>query len=162
MVLLQEVFIPPCTVKLGTTAHIQASPKLETACTRVPVEVSLDSCLAVAISYSVLVALGLQYFCFANLFSYERYRRLDTDLLPFNCCAALYHGRFGQASFNTDDQHTTDDSNNSTGMPATHTDAESSAYQGRFGTMPEAKLFEPQHSGELERKGSAYHGKFSQ
>lgn len=75
---------------------------------------------------------------------------------------SLYQGRFGQASFHTDDQHTADDSSNSTGMPATHTDAEASAYQGRFGTMPEAKLFEPQYSGELERKGSAYHGKFSQ
>lgn len=90
----------------------------------------------------------------------------------YSCCftkaearhafAGLYQGRFGQASFNTDDQHTVDDNSNSTGMPATHTDAEASAYQGRFGTMPEAKLFEPQYSGELERKGSAYHGKFSQ
>lgn len=94
----------------------------------------------------------------------------ESMCLPSSCiatyticvCAVLYQGKFGQASYNTDDQQTVDDSNNSTGMPATHTDAEQSAYQGRFGTMPEAKLFEPQHSGELERKGSAYHGRLGQ
>ena len=77
--------------------------------------------------------------------------------------AGLYQGKFGQASYNTsDEQHTSDESNSSHGMPATHTDAESCAYQGRFGTTPEAKLFEPQYSGELERKGSAYHGRLGQ
>ena len=94
--------------------------------------------------------------------SLSRHYSCCTKAEARHACAGLYQGRFGQASFNTDDQHTTDDSNNSTGMPATHTDAEASAYQGRFGTMPQAKLFEPQYSGELERKGSAYHGKFSQ
>ena len=81
--------------------------------------------------------------------------------LSICCSAGSYQGKFGQASFNTDDQHAVDDTNHSTGMPATHSETPC-AYQGRFGTMPEAKMFEPQHSGELERKGSAYHGYFGQ
>ena len=74
-----------------------------------------------------------------------------------------YQGKFGQASFNTDDQHTVEEANHPSGMPATHITSDAPcAYQGRFGTTPAAKMFEPQHSGELERKGSAYHGHFGQ
>ncbi|KAL3147760.1 hypothetical protein ABBQ32_002497 [Trebouxia sp. C0010 RCD-2024] len=73
-----------------------------------------------------------------------------------------YQGKFGQASFNTDDQHSVDEPNHPAGMSAAHVNEATCAYQGRFGTMPAAKMFEPQHSGELERKGSAYHGHFGQ
>lgn len=83
-------------------------------------------------------------------------------LTNFDNVAGSYQGKFGQASFNTDDQHSVDEPNHPAGMSAAHVNEATCAYQGRFGTMPAAKMFEPQHSGELERKGSAYHGHFGQ
>jgi len=72
-----------------------------------------------------------------------------------------YQGKFGRTSMSNIDEHQpTDETHHAHSMPAPQ--SIQCAYQGRFGTMPQAKMMEPQHSGELERKGSAYHGKFAQ
>lgn len=102
-----------------------------------------------------MLADALRYFCTSSLCRVLQPAKLHV-------CIGAYQGKFGQASFNTDDQHLVEEANHPSGMPATHIMDAPCAYQGRFGTTPEAKMFEPQHSGELERKGSAYHGHFGQ
>ncbi|MCJ1242274.1 hypothetical protein MMC14_010281 [Varicellaria rhodocarpa] len=111
------------------------------------------------VSAYVLLALGLAISC-ADQTSTNILLAWNLPRLIICTRAGFYQGKFGQSSFTTDD-HSAEDTSYSTGMPATHSEA-TCAYQGRFGTMPEAKVFEPQHSGELERKGSAYHGYYGQ
>ena len=73
--------------------------------------------------------------------------------------ASFYQGRFGRTSLShVEEPQPVDEVHHAHSLHP----ASVCAYQGRFGTMPEAKLLETQHSTELERKGSAYHGKFGQ
>lgn len=82
-------------------------------------------------------------------------------MVNLKCTAgSWYQGKFGRTSqTNIDEHQPADELHHAHSQPAQNV---SCAYQGRFGTMPEAKMMEPQYSGELERKGSAYHGRFSQ
>ena len=145
-----------CTVRPGTTAHTcQATPRLAVGCTEVQVSLSLVSVLSMFLPV-------LQLLQFAAAIHIWQASNMPNIHIYIDCIAMFvgYQGKFSQASFNNDDHHTVDEVQASHGMPATHSDAESCAYQGHFGTTPGAKLFEPQHSGELERKGSTYHGRF--
>lgn len=148
-------FKPQCTVNLSITALTPPTIRRQApACTGAPANVSTTTAELMLVCRHAcwLWLLQLSWNTLCSLV-------LAAELPAF---AGAYQGKFGQASFNTDDQHSVEEANHPSGMPATHVMEAPCAYQGRFGTTPAAKMCEPRHSGELERKGSAYHGHFGQ
>ena len=133
-----------CTVSQHTTALTTAARQTTaTACTEVLAQVGRFATLVS--NYRVV---EIKAACRCSQYN-------------IHCAGSWYQGKFGRTSMSNIDEHQpTDETHHAHSMPAPQ--SIQCAYQGRFGTMPQAKMMEPQHSGELERKGSAYHGKFAQ